>query len=125
MSPAPCPVPWRNRAIPSLVFLPCYRRAWSAGVELVTTGLTLQIPIGARSVEGHVSESRLPGSDVRVYLIDQPGYFDRDGLYGTGTHRLRRQLRALRLLRSRRAGDDPAPAPAARRHPLQRLADRA
>ena len=27
-------------------------------------------------------ESRLPGSNVRVYLIDQPRYFDRDGLYG-------------------------------------------
>ena len=34
------------------------------------------------SVEGHVYESRLPGSNVPVYLIDQPRYFDRDGLYG-------------------------------------------
>ena len=36
-------------------------------------------------VEGHVRHARLPGSEVPVYLIDQPGYFDRDGLYGTGT----------------------------------------
>ncbi len=50
----------------------------------VETGVTLQIPVGARVVEGHVRESRLPGSDVPVYLIDQPGYFDRDGLYGNG-----------------------------------------
>ena len=42
-----------------------------------------EFPLGARSVEGNVYESRLPGSDVRVYLIDQPRYFDRDGLYGS------------------------------------------
>ena len=41
-------------------------------------------------VEGHVHESRLPGSQVPVYLIDQPGYFDRDGLYGNGVNGLRR-----------------------------------
>ena len=66
------------------LFLPAYRRTWTAGPELVDTGVTLQIPVGARLVEGRVHESRLPGSDVRVYLIDQPGYFDRDGLYGNG-----------------------------------------
>mgnify|MGYP002403674128 CR=1 FL=1 len=31
---------------------------------------------------GRVYESRLPHSDVPVYLIDQPQYFDRDGFYG-------------------------------------------
>jgi starch synthase len=65
------------------VFLPCYRRVWSTGVPIVSTGITVQIPVGARLVEGHVYESRLPGSDVVVYLIDQPRYFDRDSLYGT------------------------------------------
>jgi starch synthase len=64
------------------VFLPCYRRVWSAGVEIASTGMTLSVPIGARSVEATLYESRLPRSDVRVYLIDQPRYFDRDGLYG-------------------------------------------
>jgi starch synthase len=64
------------------LFLPCYRRVRSAGADIVPTGLTLPIPIGARSVEAAVHESRLPGSNVRAYLIDQPRYFDRDGLYG-------------------------------------------
>jgi starch synthase len=67
------------------LFLPCYRRARAAGVALEDTDLTLQIPIGARVVEGRVRRARLPGSGVVAYLIDQPGYFDRDGLYGTGT----------------------------------------
>jgi starch synthase len=65
------------------VFIPCYRRIWSAGVEVIPTGITLRIPMGARSVEGIVYESRLPASNVLVYLLDQPRYFDRDGLYGS------------------------------------------
>ncbi len=97
-----------------VLFLPAYRRARAAGLELVDKGITLQIPVGARMVEGRVLESRLPGSEVPVYLIDQPGYFDRDGLYGTGTTRLRRQLRALRLLPARRAGDRSGPCTCAR-----------
>src|SRR4051812_11065621 len=67
------------------VFMPCYRRARSAGPDVVDTGLTVKVPIGVRIVEGTVCESRLPGSTVPVYLIDQPGYFDREGLYGTGS----------------------------------------
>src|SRR5437667_7317909 len=67
------------------VFLPGYRRTRSAGPETVDTGLTLRIPVGTRVVEGSVRESRLPDSQVPVYLIDQPGYFDRDGLYSEGS----------------------------------------
>ena len=69
----------------SALFLPCYRRTRAAGLDMVDTGLKLQIPIGARVVEGHVLESRLPGTQVPVYLIEQSHYFDRDGLYGNGT----------------------------------------
>jgi starch synthase len=65
------------------VFLPCYRRARAAGVPLSPTGVALRIPVGSQIVEGSVLESRLPGSGVKVYLIDQPHYFDRDGLYGS------------------------------------------
>jgi starch synthase len=68
----------------AVLFLPCYRRARSAGLELTDSDLTLHIPIGARVVDGRVREARLPGSEVVAYLIDQPHYFDRDGLYGTG-----------------------------------------
>lgn len=67
------------------LFLPCYRRARSAGLELSDAGVHLHIPVGARHVEGRVLQARLPGSDAMAYLIDQPGYYDRDGLYGNGT----------------------------------------
>src|SRR5260370_16624037 len=57
------------------VFLPCYRRVWAAGPELVPTGLTLRIPVGARLVDGPVYESRLPASHVPGSLIHQPPFF--------------------------------------------------
>jgi starch synthase len=64
------------------LFLPCYRSAWSAGQPMTGTGVTLRVPVGEATVEGFVHQSTLPGSNVPVYLIDQPHYFDRDGIYG-------------------------------------------
>ena len=64
------------------VVIPCYREVWwRSGQEITTRGWKLWIPVGHREVEARVHESRLPGSGVAVYLIDQPAYFDRDQLY--------------------------------------------
>ncbi len=41
----------------------------------------LEVELGPKQVSGQIWESTLPGSDVAVYLIDQPRYFDRPGLY--------------------------------------------
>jgi starch synthase len=65
------------------VFLPAYRCTRDSGQPLSTTPIKLHIPIGTQKIEGGVLESTLPGSRVKVYLIDQPGYFDRAGLYGS------------------------------------------
>ena len=83
-SPGRCLAPSRSRAIPAACSFPVIAAPGPPGPSSSDTGLTLRIPVGARSVEGYVHESRLPGSDVAVYLIDQPRYFDRDGLYGAG-----------------------------------------
>lgn len=57
-------------------------QARNSGVPpVVDTGVTVRIPIGQKIVEGRVLKSELPGSRVAVYLIDQPGYFDRPSLY--------------------------------------------
>ena len=45
------------------------------------TGLSVHVPVGPKHVEGRILKSTLPGSRVIVYLIDQPIYFDRSGLY--------------------------------------------
>ena len=68
------------------LLIPCYRKVWEAGPEFVGTGIPLHVPVGPATVLGHVYESRLPGSDVPVFLVDQPGYFDREGLYGHPGH---------------------------------------
>jgi starch synthase len=66
------------------LIIPCYRQAWKSGLALTGTGITLRIPVGARLVEGFVYKTTLPGSNVAVYLIDQPDYFDREHLYQDG-----------------------------------------
>lgn len=63
------------------LIVPCYRQARQAGLPLEPTGLTLRIPVGEHAVEGFVLTTQLPGSNVPVYLIDQPAYFDRPQLY--------------------------------------------
>lgn len=68
-----------------ILFLPAYRRVRHVGLDLRDASIAFQIPVGARTVEGRILRGLLPGSDIPVYLIHQPEYFDRDGLYGTGT----------------------------------------
>src|SRR5260370_40505487 len=72
------PLALERQGLSVTIFLPCYRRAWSAGPAISSTGVALRIPLGTRTVEGSVQQSRLPGSNVQIYLIDQPHYFDRD-----------------------------------------------
>jgi starch synthase len=64
------------------LFIPCYRSAWSAGPQLTAMGLVVKVPVGASTVDANIYMSLLPRSSVKVYLIDQPRYFGRDGLYG-------------------------------------------
>jgi starch synthase len=64
------------------VFLPAYRCAWSSGPALTHTAIRLKIQVGAQVVGGSVATSVPPGSEVSYYLIDQPQYFDREGIYG-------------------------------------------
>jgi starch synthase len=64
------------------VFLPCYRSAMHSGLSIESTPFAFTIPMGGRHVACRISKSRLPNSQVTIYFIDQPTYFDRDGLYG-------------------------------------------
>lgn len=42
------------------------------------------VSLGGERVEGRVSEGMLPGTTLPIWLIDQPSFFDRAGLYGEG-----------------------------------------
>ncbi len=67
-----------------VVVLPAYRQAMWCGVPIQPTGIEFIVPIGSKTVTGHVLESRLPDSDVPVYLIRQDDYYDREQLYREG-----------------------------------------
>ena len=74
----------RNLGHDPCLFMPFYRKARKAGIDVKRTGIELVIPVGNRQVRGELWQSQLPSSDVPVYLVDQPEYFDRDELYGVG-----------------------------------------
>lgn len=64
------------------VIMPAYRQARSAGQPIEPTGVRFLVGIGSKTVPGTFLKSRLPGSSVPVYLVEQNEYFERDGLYG-------------------------------------------
>ena len=55
----------------------------------------ITVRLGERQLDAGVFAVSADG--VRIVFIDQPSYFDREGLYGEGGPGLRRQRRALRL----------------------------
>lgn len=66
-------------------FLPAYRSVMQSGLAIEPTNHTFTIKILDRFVACRLLKTCIPGSSVDVYLIDQPHYFDRDGLYGDST----------------------------------------
>ncbi len=64
------------------VILPAFRQALDAGQTIEETGITLEVPIGQKLVEGQLLSSKLPDTDVPVYLVQQNDYYDRPQLYG-------------------------------------------
>jgi starch synthase len=64
-----------------MVVTPAYRCVHHAGLPLEKTNRSFTVPIGTRTVTGTYLQSRLPGTDIPVYFVDQPGYYDRPGLY--------------------------------------------
>ena len=64
------------------VIMPAYRRVHYCGQAIEPLSIDFIVPIGSKMVTGHLLRSKLPGSDVPVYLVQQDHYFDRDQLYG-------------------------------------------
>lgn len=65
-----------------VLFVPGYRRALMSGLPMEVTNVGFTIPMGGRHIACRLLKSQLPNSNVDVYLVDQPQYFDRDTLYG-------------------------------------------
>src|SRR5215470_8505089 len=60
------------------VVLPLYRCTRRARVPPQPTAHSFSLQIGHRTIPGRVWLSRLPDSDIPVYLIEQADFFDRD-----------------------------------------------
>jgi starch synthase len=63
------------------LILPAYRQIHQAGLPIEPTGVDFSVPIGNKTVSGTFLRSRLPQSNVPVYLVQQDQYFDRPSLY--------------------------------------------
>ncbi|MGV3484283.1 MAG: glycogen synthase, partial [Planctomycetaceae bacterium] len=64
------------------LIMPAFRCIRQAGLAIEVTDISFAIAIGDRIVGARVLKSKLPGSSVDVYFVDQPQYYDREGLYG-------------------------------------------
>jgi starch synthase len=67
-----------ERGIDCAVIMPLYRAVRKTASGLTDTRKRLEIPIGPRTVAGGLWRGTLPDSDVPIYFVDQPEYFDRD-----------------------------------------------
>lgn len=63
------------------VIMPAYRQARMSGQVIQETPVRIDVPIASKLVSGKVLESRLPGSNVRVFLLEQDDYYNRAQLY--------------------------------------------
>ncbi len=60
------------------VIMPLYRGARLGRVPFTPTGHTFALYVAGRDRAGALWQARLPGSDVPVYLVGQPDFFERD-----------------------------------------------
>lgn len=63
------------------VILPAFRHVHQAGMPLTPTGVSVDVPIGQKSVRGHYLRATLPDSQVPVYFIENNDYYDRPQPY--------------------------------------------
>jgi starch synthase len=60
------------------VVMPLYRGVRFGKVPIDRTDAVLSVPIGTQTLACRLYRSTLPGSDVPVYLVEAPHYFERD-----------------------------------------------
>ncbi len=75
------PLALSRRGVDVAVIMPAYRSVWQANQTVEETGIRFELPIGSKSVSGSFLRTKLPGSQVPVYLVKQDSYYDRDALY--------------------------------------------
>jgi starch synthase len=64
------------------VFMPAYDSVFKAAGQPEGLKLGYAIPLGKKIVDGGLLRSKLPGTNVDIYFVHQPNYFQRPELYG-------------------------------------------
>lgn len=67
-----------RRGYPCAVITPLYRCTRHGKIPLTPTEHQFAVRVGGRSVPVRLWRAALPDSDVPVYLVEQPDYFERD-----------------------------------------------
>jgi starch synthase len=67
-----------ERGVDCAVIMPLYRGVKNGSTPLENTGVAVEVPIGPRNVRGAIFRATLPHSNVPIFFVDQPGFFDRD-----------------------------------------------
>lgn len=76
------PVALSRIGVSTAVIMPAFRQHISrCGIPIEELPISYDIPIGSKVVTGRFLRAVLPGSQVPVYFVDQPDYFDRPELY--------------------------------------------
>ncbi len=75
------PVELRRLGHDVVVCMPGYQSAQTGSQPVSETGLELPVELDGREVRGRLLTSRLPDSDVPVWLVQNTELFDRPGLY--------------------------------------------
>jgi starch synthase len=66
------------------VIMPAFRSIRHGKAPIKSTDISFAVPMSHQKLVGcRLLTSHLPDSDVQVWFLDQPQYFDRDSLYGT------------------------------------------
>jgi starch synthase len=68
------------------IVMPCYNAVRRSGARIEKTGVALPVPMGDRVIACRLLRSRLPNSDVPVYLVEHPPFFERDDSAGRGLY---------------------------------------
>lgn len=73
-----------ERGVNVTLVMPAFRQTKQCGQPIEHTGIEFEVPIAGTPVSGTLLKSHLPGTDVPVYLVDHPEYYDRPELYREG-----------------------------------------
>jgi starch synthase len=67
-----------ERGLDCAVIMPLYRSVRTAKNKPQPTRLKFSVPIGTHSVSGSLFRTQLPHSEVPIFFIEQPEFFERD-----------------------------------------------